>query len=93
MKNYQKSYFFWYILTIIEWNIQTKQYCKSAKHTSLTAKSAPSYVLFLQFRPLNGDFKINWQQKTGLRNYYMSICIRRQGQNHDTQLSFKANTK
>ena len=28
--------------------------------------------------------------KKGLRNYYMSICVRRHGQNQDTQLSFKA---
>ena len=36
---------------------------------------------------------VNYNQlikKTGLRNYYMSICIRRQGQNHDIQLSFNA---
>ena len=43
MKNYQKSCFFWYVLPIIEWNIQARQFCKSAKHTSLTAESDPMF--------------------------------------------------
>ena len=36
--------FIWYVLPIIEWNIQVRQYCKSAKHTSLTTESDPMFI-------------------------------------------------
>ena len=45
------------------------------------------YVLFLQFRPLNGVFIINWQKNRTTELLYEHLY--KKGQNHDTQLSFK----